>query len=432
MAIELRDGKYCIEGSDRCFSTRAEAEAADRQDSADRVERFDVIGGLNFETTPQGFLRARANLTRTGVLKYTQPDGTVIRELRPPAEVSRHDSLGSLQHAPITDLHPGTMVNPANVDKYGIGVVASANMAGRFVKGEIIVQRQDAISKIREGKLRELSPGYSCRIEKAAGEHNGEAYDQIQRDIVYNHLAIGPESWGRSGPEVSIRTDGGDETRKTTYHVLRADDAGDQTPNQEPRKMETRTLRIDGVDCEIEIKASQIVERELERRADAAEAAEKRADAAEAERDALQGKLDETAKARDEIQAKLDHETSAEALAAKVAARVALESQAHKVLGREAKLDGLSDREIKVKAIQAAAADFDPADRSDGYIDGRFEALAEAAPGRNDGVKKVGKAFAKAAGSEDGQPAERVDSDQAEANLNKRLETRYLGDGAAN
>jgi hypothetical protein len=58
---------------------------------------------------------------------------------------------------------------------------------------------------------------------------NGEAYDAIQRDIIVNHVAIGPKGWGRAGPDCAIRTD------------------SNQTPKEGPSKM-TEVVRLDGVD----------------------------------------------------------------------------------------------------------------------------------------------------------------------------------------
>jgi hypothetical protein len=44
------------------------------------------------------------------------------------------------------------------------------------------------------------------------------------------------------------------------------------------------------------------------------------------------------------------------------------------------KLDGLTDREIKIETIKAKMPDFDAKDRSDSYIDGLFEGIVSLAP----------------------------------------------------
>jgi len=54
------------------------------------------------------------------------------------------------------------------------------------------------------------------------------------------------------------------------------------------------------------------------------------------------------------------------------------------VLGDEAKFDGLADRDIRVTVLRAKDEKFDAQERSDSYIDGRFDAVIESAPERRD------------------------------------------------
>ena len=64
--------------------------------------RFDFNGSSGeFKRTPQGFLRVKARLTKTGVFIYENG-----REYRSEEEVFRAYSLESLKGAPVTDLHP--------------------------------------------------------------------------------------------------------------------------------------------------------------------------------------------------------------------------------------------------------------------------------------------------------------------------------------
>lgn len=174
------------------------------------VERFDFqrIDAARIIETPQGFLRILGNLTRIGVLPYYRADGSVYRELRLPGEIFREDSLATMKLAPVTDLHGG-MVGPANVQRLQIGVVGEdVGHDDRFVTGSALIQRADSIEAVRTKKRCELSPGYRCWVEDGAGDWHGQKYDGIQRDVIYNHLAIGPKDWGRSGPDVALRMDG--------------------------------------------------------------------------------------------------------------------------------------------------------------------------------------------------------------------------------
>lgn len=168
------------------------------------------IGSI--KRTPQGGLRVDARLTRTGVLEYRQADGTVRRELRPPDEVFRADSLDSLRGAPVTDLHPSTMVRTDNYRDLAAGHVADdvREDSGRYVSATLVVQDARLVELIERGDRREVSLGYTCDYDPTPGDWNGEKYDGVQRSIVYNHAAIGPRDWGRAGSEVALRIDSAD------------------------------------------------------------------------------------------------------------------------------------------------------------------------------------------------------------------------------
>lgn len=170
--------------------------------------RIDALGAVRgIKKTPQGFLVAPANLTRVGVLTYTRPDGTQVRELRPPEEVGRADSLESLVSAPLTVDHP-LEVNPGNWRQLSVGhVKGTPRMDGPYVASSVQVEDASAISRVESKELTELSCGYRCDVDPTPGVWEGERYDQIQRNIVYNHVALGPKDWGRAGNEVRIRLD---------------------------------------------------------------------------------------------------------------------------------------------------------------------------------------------------------------------------------
>lgn len=183
------------------------------------VHRFDFASGelTSQKRTQIGGLVARANLTRTGVLEYRAGDGSVRRELRHPDDVFDADSLASLAHATVTDDHPGR-VTTDNWRAETIGHIAGTPQRAadttasgdQLVQGEIHIQHGPAIEKADAGKLKEASCGYSCSYDPTPGEYRGQRYDGRQRNIRYNHLALGPPGWGRAGPDVSLRMDAKD------------------------------------------------------------------------------------------------------------------------------------------------------------------------------------------------------------------------------
>lgn len=356
---------------------------------SDVVTRFDT-GTLGKATkTPQGFLRVPAFLTRAGVFDYRRADGTVRRELRLPEEIFRADSLASLSAAPVTDLHPTEMVSPKNVKALQVGHVGeSVRRDGKFVAAHVIVAAEDAIGKVERGDLRELSCGYRCKLDATPGTYEGQRYDAIQRDIQYNHVALGPRNWGRAGTDVALRLDAGDagggvaceevmpapEGDDNTYRYDSADRRGsDRTMS------DLITIRIDGHDLEVSKATASSLEQLLKKREDGHSAA---LAAAKGEKDALQGRLDGVTKDLTESKAKLAAAEDPKRLDGAIAARLSLIEKARKVLGAEEKLDGKTEREIKVLVVKAVDEKFDATEKTDDYLQGRFDTAIESAPAK--------------------------------------------------
>lgn len=158
---------------------------------------------------------------------YTLPDGSTRREYRPAEEVFADDSLSTLAHAPVTDLHPEREgvripVTPENYKDLSVGHVAeNVRPMADHVSASLLVQDQDMILKIENGMRRECSAGYSCTLDQTPGVTNqGEVYDAIQRNIRYNHVALGPDGWGRAGSTVALRLDSGDAVQATQKETI--------------------------------------------------------------------------------------------------------------------------------------------------------------------------------------------------------------------
>lgn len=174
------------------------------------VYRVDLASGevSAARQTSIGGVRARANLTRTGVFVYRQADGSTRREYRPADEVFDRDSLDSLAHVPLTIGHP-TKVTPDNWAQLSKGHVGERpRRSGKFVASDIHIEDRRAGADAEKGKLRELSCGYTCHYEPTPGvSPEGEPYDGIMRHIRYNHVALLPEGYGRAGPDVRMHLD---------------------------------------------------------------------------------------------------------------------------------------------------------------------------------------------------------------------------------
>ena len=68
--------------------------------------RFDSIKLPKMIKTKEGYLRGEAVVSRAGVFKYRNVDGSVRGELRHPDNIFKIDSLETLKMIPITNDHP--------------------------------------------------------------------------------------------------------------------------------------------------------------------------------------------------------------------------------------------------------------------------------------------------------------------------------------
>jgi hypothetical protein len=359
------------------YKTREEADMRLREveyfkkhkDSADPITamRYDATQSLGkAERTQQGGLKVPAYVTRTGVFKYKRSDGSIQRELRHPEEVFHADSIRSLEDATLTHLHPGR-VTPQNFKAVSIGHVRSAapDTSKKFVDATTIVQDAKAIEGVARGDLSEVSCGYTCDVVMGAGTYDGESYDARQVNIRYNHVALGPKNWGRAGNAVKLRLDSDD-----------AIEEGVVTDTSQPeRDTQVDIEKIDGIEYKV---GSAEHTQALRKQRDAATA---RADAADKALDESKGREDGLKKQVETLKTDLATASDPKRLSDAVSARIAVEKQGASVLGNSVKLDGLTDREIMVKAISAKDSSFKCDDKtSDDYLRGRFDTLVASAP----------------------------------------------------
>jgi hypothetical protein len=334
------------------------------------VLRFDFNGSYkDFKRTAQGFLRVNARLSKTGVFDYEQR-----REYRPDEEVFRADSLESLQGAPVTDLHPSetgsdSFLTPANAKEHIVGITESVKRDGPYLKGSLIIFHEDTIKAIESGERKEISLGYKCRLESIAGSVNGEAYDAVQRDIVVNHVAIGPKGWGRAGPDCAIRNDSQKITTGTSMSEL---------------------IRLDGVDVAMTPDAIKAL------------FAERRKQYEE-----LRGRLDAMGLELEKEKAARAAAEDPQAVESKVQNRLKLVDKCRRMLGDDVSLEGKSDEELKVMPIKKFYPDVDLSGKDQSYIDGMFEAILSQQELRNDSLTSTRLALQQPAKSKSNQAYEK-------------------------
>ena len=167
---------------------------------------FYEVDTKNFELTKEGYLIIDALATRTGVFKYHQKDGSILRQYRPKEEVFKKDSYSSLSNKPVTNEHPPEFVNSKNIKKYQIGFVKDnvSVVDDKYIKASLVIQDAETIKEIQDTNKVQVSCGYTCSHENKDGDYGNDRYDVIQRNIDYNHISI--VRHGRAGDKVRLLT----------------------------------------------------------------------------------------------------------------------------------------------------------------------------------------------------------------------------------
>lgn len=352
----------------------------------DLAGRFDGVS-----KTPQGGLRVPAALTRVGVLRYRDGQGREWGELRLPEEVFAADALATLRGAPVVDLHPAEEVRADNWRALSVGHVHDdVRPEGDLVVATLTVQDAAEVQRVEAGERREVSCGYTCELEAAPGTYQGERYDAIQRGIRYNHVGLGPTGWGRAGAEVSLRLDG------AAVEVRRDAPKGNAVK---------KTLKVKGreykLDAEEDVAAAQGAVDEQQSKADAegAELAAVKAALMDALQKvaALEAKL---AAANAATPPAVSEDMVPEAVADSIATkRLALWDEARKVLGADAKLDGMTTAQIRAAVVTKAL----PTVKLDGLsadtVDGMYRAAVAGAASHNDALANAARAAVPAGGA---------------------------------
>lgn len=349
--------------------------------------------------TADGYLVAEAFVAREGVQLYRgsevgRPEQDIVRVWRPRDEVQAVGSVRSYTHAPITMGHPAEFVTSDNWSALAKGEVGDeAEWRDGKLRLPLILKDASAISAVEAG-TRELSAGYTCRLEFADGRtEDGQPYDAVQRDIRINHVAIVPA--GRAGADCRI----GDEAVSWGASPIPTRDA-----SKEGHMAELRKIMVDGLSVETTDAGAQAIEK-LTQTIAAKDAALATKDAQHA--DALAAKDAALAAAEAARDAALAKVLTDAALDARVAARAALVAKAQ-TIAPTVSVDGLSDAAIR-KAVVVSRLGDTMGNKPEAYLDARFDILAEDAT----------KADPIADAMRDGRPITTLD--QEYANRNTRL-----------
>jgi len=300
--------------------------------------------------TKDGYLVAYAKVARTGVQEYLGSelgsDKEIVRVMRPESEVFAKDSLSSYSGKPMTNDHPSEPVTAETWKRDAIGAIGEEVMRdGDYIRVPLIMMDAAAIEDYKAGK-RELSMGYEADIEFV--DHAD--YDAIQKNIRINHIALVEK--GRAGG-------------------AKIGDAGGQKTNGQSQKTEvnpmTKKVKFGDVTIEVSEQAAEAIEALTEQLKTAKEEAQASADA----------KDKELAERDGEIEKLKGNSMTADKLDAAIAERVAIIADAKKIADLD--YSKKSPADIRRAAVAAVIGDDKLKDKSDAYVEARFDVLLDAA-----------------------------------------------------
>ena len=196
------------------YKTYADSAANRRQTRIDAIPLAEPVEDHN------GSLLLEAIIAKPGIYLYEQDNGSTIRSLIPPDELLRSDSLRTLMSCPVTNEHPvdrdGNIikVTPQNAKDFTVGHCRDLfDVVDGRPRFGVAITHQKGKHAIEVLGKREVSPCYDVMIERFDSlnpEHLRlqkifGPFDEIQRNRIYNHLALTFK--GRGGSECALRAD---------------------------------------------------------------------------------------------------------------------------------------------------------------------------------------------------------------------------------
>lgn len=338
--------------------------------------------------TEDGYLVAQAKVARTGIQEYLASElgltdrapNSVVRLYRPPEEVFSDATMRTFAHRPMTLGHPSKMVDASTWKSVAVGQTGGEVIRdGDYVQVPLVLMDAQAIAQVEAG-IREFSMGYTAEIVFQDGQTpDGERYDAIQTQIRNNHLALVDQ--GRAGHECRI---------------------GDKETGSKPKTPQEKVEMTDNLhtvvlgDKAVHVAATDAPAVEAFKAA----AAQALTDAAKVHDAAIAAKDAEIAKKDAEIADLKSQVVDGKQLDALVAARSDLLTKAKSIAAID--YAGMSDAEIRKAAVTAKLGAKVVDGKSDAYIEARFDAELEKAPGTDSttntvvDMKALGDAHSKA------------------------------------
>ena len=369
----------------------------------------DRVTANGVRRTSDGYLVAQAPVARTGVQLYRgaelgMNDRQFVRVYRPEAEVFSDASMQSYAHRPMTNDHPGVLVDSDNWSDFAVGQTGDEIVRdGQTVRVPLVLMDQKAINDFENGK-RELSMGYTADLEvldEAGVTEDGQEYDAIQRNMRMNHLALVQK--GRAG---NARIGDGRDPHNTAHTQT----GGHTMPDT------LKKVVVDGLTIETTEQGAQALEKVAKQLDDATTA---NAQLQATHDTAVTDHAREIAAKDAEIEKLKGEQLTDAQMAEAVAARTELVNNAKRIHDK-GEYDQLSAEDIRKTALAGKFGDSAIEGKAQAYIDARFDIEVENL-GSNDGDQGVRDALRHNDGG-----VQLSDADKAYADNLNYLETAHL------
>jgi hypothetical protein len=332
---------------------------ASKEESMFGVLRYDLVAlkGKAFKTD-EGYVKAEAVVTRAGIFKYMDSNGSERLELRPPEEVFNPDSMESLKLKPMTNGHPPErLVNSQNAKEYQVGYTGeNVKQDEHDLLTSLVITNIDAIDDVDLGK-RELSCGYTCDLVEEPGVFNGLPFTHKQSNIKYNHVAIC--DMARAGHGAKLNFERNDAIQ------IQYSEGGQDMPKDIVADEKCK-------DCDAWEKKYNDKCKELDDMKKTNDEFMSKEKAKEEEEKSKKDSIDVLTAERDSLKSVVD--SIPEKIAMAIKSRRDLEVNAAKVIPEQAdKFDTMTEKEIRLAAITSKFADIKLDDKTDEYVNACFD-----------------------------------------------------------
>lgn len=350
-----------------------------------------------------GFLRGQISVTRTGVFRYRNRDGSTRLEARLAEDVFSPTHLDSIRMAVVVDGHPLTRsgkpvdVTTNNVTRLQRGQLGSAlerapSGGYEVIRSDVLVTARPVIASMIRRDRFQTSLGYLAELEETPGEFAGpdgpEPYHVIQRNQIVNHDAVNISA-GRGGPSVRVHltadalAGGWSSDRRGPQTTGREASRNHRSRTMDEQQIQTTMIRLDTQHVSVPVTAAPQIMTAFETVNAKVKAETARADTAQAE---LKKRDEELATAKKELEtekAKPARTDAAIMLKVLDGARRLGAKFDEKQLDEVLALTPDAARRQVLTAINADAAK-GLEGQSEGYVEGVFAMAVQAAGKRKD------------------------------------------------